>query len=92
VRWHGEIHAANTRAVWRMTLQYLFALGVRRPAIVIDLSDVRFVDSAAAALMLRLKEAARGQFGYDALFIGARPAVRNVLRFAGAAGQLLPPA
>lgn len=91
VRWHGEIHALNARDVWRMTLQYLFALGVRRPAVVIDLSDVRFVDSAAASVMLRLKEAARGQFGYDALFIGARPAVRNVLRFAGAAGQLLPP-
>lgn len=91
VRWHGEIHALNARDVWRMTLQYLFTLGVRRPAVVIDLSDVRFVDSAAAKLMLRLKEAARGQFGYDALFIGARPAVRNVLRFSGAAGQLLPP-
>ena len=91
VRWHGEIHALNSRDVWRMTLQYLFALGVRRPAVVIDLSDVRFVDSAAAKLMLRLKEAARGQFGYDTLFIGARPAVRNVLRFSGAAGQLLPP-
>jgi N-acetylglucosaminyldiphosphoundecaprenol N-acetyl-beta-D-mannosaminyltransferase len=89
VRWHGEVVAANARAVWRLTLQYLFAFGVRRPAVVIDLSDVRFIDSTAAALMLRLKEAANTQFGYEAIFIGAQPAVRNVLRCAGAA-QLLP--
>jgi anti-anti-sigma factor len=92
VRWHGEILATNTRTVWRLTLQFLFALGVRRPAIVVDLSDVRFLDSTAVQLMLRLKEAARAQFGYEALFIGARPAVRNVLQFAGVAPQLLPPA
>lgn len=89
IRWHGEITAANTRTVWRLTIQFLFALGVRRPAVVIDLADVRFVDTTAVQLMLRLKEAARVQFGYEALFIGARPAVRNVLQFAGVADQLL---
>lgn len=92
VRWHGEILSANARTVWRLTLQFLFALGVRRPAIVVDLSDVRFLDSTAVQLMLRLKESARAQFGYEALFIGARPVVRNVLQLAGVAAQLLPPA
>lgn len=92
LRWHGDIHAGNARSVWRLTIQHLFALGVRRPAIVIDLADVRFVDSAVAALMLRLKDSAREQFGYEALFIGARPDVQNVLEHAGAAKQLLTPA
>jgi N-acetylglucosaminyldiphosphoundecaprenol N-acetyl-beta-D-mannosaminyltransferase len=92
VRWHGEILAANARQVWRLTVQFLFALGVRRPAVVIDLSDVRYLDSTAVQLMLRLREAARAQFGYEALFIGARPVVRNVLQLAGVAPQILPPA
>lgn len=89
LRWRGDIHVGNSRSVWRLTLQHLFALGIRRSAVVIDLAEVRFIDSAAAALMLRLKEAAREQFGYEALFIGARPEVRNVLQHAGVAPALL---
>lgn len=89
LRWHGDIHAGNSRAVWRLTIQHLFALGIRRPAVVIDLADVRFIDSAVAGLMVRLKEAARDQFGYEAIFIGARPEVQNVLQHAGVAEALL---
>lgn len=89
LRWHGDVHVGNSRSVWRLTLQHLFALGLRRPAVVIDLAEVRFIDSAAAALMLRLKEAAREQFGYEAIFIGARPDVQNVLQHAGVAEALL---
>lgn len=89
LRWHGDIHVGNARAVWRLTLQHLFALGVRRPAVVVDLAEVRFIDSTAAGLMLRLKEAAREQFGYEAIFIGARADVQNVLRHAGVADELL---
>jgi N-acetylglucosaminyldiphosphoundecaprenol N-acetyl-beta-D-mannosaminyltransferase len=89
LRWHGDVHVGNSRSVWRLTLQHLFALGLRRSAVVIDLAEVRFIDSSAAALMLRLKEAAREQFGYEALFIGARPDVQNVLHHAGIAPALL---
>lgn len=89
LRWHGDIHVGNSRSVWRLTLQHLFALGLRRSAVVIDLAEVRFIDSSAASLMLRLKEAAREQFGYEALFIGVRPEVRNVLQHAGVAPALL---
>lgn len=89
LRWHGDIHVGNSRAVWRLTLQHLFALGARRPAVVIDLAEVRFIDSTAAGLMRRLKEAAREQFGYRALFVGARADVQNVLRHAGVADDLL---
>jgi N-acetylglucosaminyldiphosphoundecaprenol N-acetyl-beta-D-mannosaminyltransferase len=88
LRWHGDIHVGNSRAVWRLTLQHLFALGVRRPAVVIDLADVRFIDSTAAGLMRRLKEAAREQFGYEAIFIGARREVQNVLQHAGIVEEL----
>jgi N-acetylglucosaminyldiphosphoundecaprenol N-acetyl-beta-D-mannosaminyltransferase len=89
LRWHGDIHVGNSRSVWRLTLQHLFALGLRRSAVVIDLAEVRFIDSAAAGLMLRLKEAAREQFGYEAIFIGARFEVQNVLQHAGVAPALL---
>lgn len=90
IRWHGDITAPDANLVSRLTLQYLFALGIHRPAVVIDLSDVRYIDSTVAGLMLRLKLAVQAQFGYEALYIGIRPTVRNVLRCSGLATQLVP--
>jgi anti-anti-sigma regulatory factor len=47
----------------------------------IDTSAVRFIDSAGAALMQRVKQAA-GQLGLELVFTGIGPNVRNVLRLA----------
>jgi len=78
--WCGEIIAANTEDVWHMTTEHVQAFAASRASlIIIDLTRLRFIDSAGAGLMLRLKKWAQ-QFPAEILFTHAQPNVRNVLR------------
>jgi N-acetylglucosaminyldiphosphoundecaprenol N-acetyl-beta-D-mannosaminyltransferase len=78
--WRGEIGAANVEDVWRATSEHVSAFAAQNTRlVVIDLSELRFIDSAAAGLMLRLKKWAQ-QLPVEIAFSGARPNVRNVLR------------
>lgn len=78
--WCGEITAANAEDVWRMTSGHIEAFSAHHAELVIiDLSRVRFIDSAGAALMLRLKKWA-GDRPVQILFTAPQPNVRNVLR------------
>ncbi|MDE3083911.1 MAG: WecB/TagA/CpsF family glycosyltransferase [Verrucomicrobiota bacterium] len=76
--WQSEITAANADQVWQLTADYLVKLSARHTALVIDLSQVRFIDSTGVGLMLRVKKSAR-ELEMDVSFAGAQPAVRNVL-------------
>lgn len=78
--WCGEIVAANANDVWQLTIDHLKAFTAKGSSlIVVDLSRLRFIDSAGASLMLRVKKWAQ-QFPAEVIFANAQPNVRNVLR------------
>lgn len=78
--WQGEITAANAAQVWNQTFGHLSALSGSSNWI-IDLSNVRFIDSSGLGLMVRARKLAR-QNGRPLSFTGLQPPVRNVLRIA----------
>jgi N-acetylglucosaminyldiphosphoundecaprenol N-acetyl-beta-D-mannosaminyltransferase len=81
--WCGEIIAANADDVWQMTSQYTQTFAASGATLVIiDLTRLRFVDSAGAALMLRVKQSAR-DLGTEIVFVHSPAPVLNVLRAAG---------
>ena len=78
--WCGEIIAANCEEVWRMTTEHVRNfVSDDATLIMIDLSQLRFIDSSGAALMLRLKKWSR-TLQTEVLFARAQPNVQNVLR------------
>lgn len=78
--WCGEIIAANADDVWLMTEEHLRIFAAREATlIIIDLAQLRFIDSSGAALMLRLKRAARA-LRVEVLFCRPHANIRNVLR------------
>jgi N-acetylglucosaminyldiphosphoundecaprenol N-acetyl-beta-D-mannosaminyltransferase len=80
--WQGEIIAANAQAVWGLTTHHLASVGPPpRQTYIIDLSRLRFIDSAGAELMRRLRVWAR-QLEKELRFLGSQPDVCNVLRLA----------
>jgi N-acetylglucosaminyldiphosphoundecaprenol N-acetyl-beta-D-mannosaminyltransferase len=78
--WCGEIVATNVDDVWRMTSEHVLGfVASHATLIIIDLTRLRLIDSAGAALMLRLKKWAQPLHA-EILFAHAQPNVRNVLR------------
>jgi N-acetylglucosaminyldiphosphoundecaprenol N-acetyl-beta-D-mannosaminyltransferase len=88
VFWQGEITAANAEEVWRSTCSQMVARGKKGSRFLIDVSALKFIDSAGAWLMLRAREIGRRD-GLEIVFTGIQPAVRNVLRFARVESVLL---
>ncbi len=83
VAWRGEVTAANAEAVWDLTRGHLASADARqRQTFIIDLTRLRFIDSAGAELMERLRDWAH-DLGKGIRFLGSSHDVRNVLRFAG---------
>jgi anti-anti-sigma factor len=81
--WCGEIISANVEDVRRMTSDHITAFAASNTTLVIiDLSRLRFIDSAGAALMQRLKRWSR-ECAIEIIFTHAQPNVRNVLRLSG---------
>lgn len=80
VRWRGEITAANAEPVWQATEKLIPRAGEAQP-LMIDLSDVRFMDSSGVGLMVRARKYAQSQ-GIHLSFAHPRAAVLNVLRLA----------
>lgn len=78
--WCGEIIAANSDDVWRMTTDHIAAFVANHATLVIiDLARLRFIDSAGAALMVRLKKWTQTQ-RVEIFFAHPQPNVRNVLQ------------
>jgi N-acetylglucosaminyldiphosphoundecaprenol N-acetyl-beta-D-mannosaminyltransferase len=78
--WRGEIIAANVEEVWRHTRNLLCDPELHR-AVLVDLSQVRFIDSSGLGLMLRVKKFAQRR-QIKLFFVGLKPVVRNVLQLA----------
>lgn len=77
--WQGEITAANAKEVWRTTEAHLSSR--QRKELVIDLSNVRFMDSTGVGVMVRAKKLAQRE-GVKLIFIHLQPAVENVIQLA----------
>ncbi len=80
LQWSGEILASNVDVFWAQTNEWLLKLPGTQSA-VIDLANVRFIDSSGLGLMIRVKKLA-GQQKRTLEFTGLQPPVRNVLRVA----------
>jgi N-acetylglucosaminyldiphosphoundecaprenol N-acetyl-beta-D-mannosaminyltransferase len=86
--WQGEITGANTKEVWDATRQQIKVLRSRRKQAPIDLSAVRFIDTAGISLMARVKKYARRQ-GVTLQFVGAQSSVRKALSASNLKSPLL---
>src|SRR5258706_8402190 len=78
--WRGEIIAANVEEVWRHTSRLLADPELHR-AVLIDMSQVRFIDSSGLGLMVRVKKFAQRR-QIKSFFVGLKPSVRSVLQLA----------
>ncbi|MDF3059252.1 MAG: WecB/TagA/CpsF family glycosyl transferase [Rariglobus sp.] len=89
--WRGEVTAENIDQVWQLTIDLLRSLGTRQVTLVIDLSQVRFIDSSGVGLMLRVTNWAR-QNDTEVRFSDPQPDVLNVLQMTRLDHLLLQPA
>lgn len=78
IYWQGEITSRNVDEVWKSTSAQLNHRTTRDHRCYIDVSGLRFIDTAGAGLMLRAKKSAQQQ-GLELIFTGICPDVRNVL-------------
>lgn len=89
LRWRGEVTAANADSVWDYTRTYI-AEPVSGGEKIINLSEVRFIDSTGLGLMIRAKKLSL-QRQKTLVFVGLQPPVRNVLRLSQVEDFLLEP-
>jgi len=95
--WRGEITAANVAEVWEHTRKTLFADDVvsnslntangHHPKLVIDMSQVRFIDSSGLGIMVRARKLAHRR-GFCLTFTGLQRDVASVVRMAQLEGFL----
>lgn len=81
VRWPEEVTAANVEEIWRQTQLRIRADGWSSDPLIVDLADVRFMDSSGAGLMVRVRKQAKAR-GVATKFVNPHPNVRNVLGLA----------
>jgi N-acetylglucosaminyldiphosphoundecaprenol N-acetyl-beta-D-mannosaminyltransferase len=81
IYWQGEITSRNVDEVWKSTSSQLCQRSTRDRRCYIDLSGLRFIDTAGAGMMLRAKKSAQQQ-GLELIFTGIHQDVRNVLELA----------
>lgn len=82
--WCGEIIAANAGDVWEMTSEYIRTFVANGATlVVIDLARLRFIDSAGASLMLRVKRWCR-EIQAQVVFTHPQVHVQSVLRLTAA--------
>ncbi len=89
LRWRGEVTAANADSIWDYTQSYI-AEPVPGGEKIINLSEVRFIDSTGLGLMIRAKKFSL-QREQNLVFVGLQPPVRNVLRLSRVEDFLLEP-
>jgi len=77
--WQGEITHHNVHRVWHLTKTQIEAMAPWRKDLVIEVSAVRFIDSAGLGLMLRAKKEAE-RLGATLTFACVPPAVQNALK------------
>jgi N-acetylglucosaminyldiphosphoundecaprenol N-acetyl-beta-D-mannosaminyltransferase len=77
--WRGEITAANAEEVWQQIETDLENMAGWESLVPIDLSEVRFMDSAGIGLLAKARKHSQ-KLGMSLQFMEVSPAVRNVLR------------
>ena len=80
VRVHGEVDLSNAREVSSAIGN---AMGQEARRLVVDLSDITYLDSAGVALLLRLAERLRARRRQLHLLVPRGSPVRRVLEFTG---------
>jgi anti-sigma B factor antagonist/stage II sporulation protein AA (anti-sigma F factor antagonist) len=80
VRVHGEIDLSNAHEV---SSEIGYAMGQEARRLVVDLSDITYLDSAGVALLLRLAERLRSRRRELQLVVPRGSPVRRVLDFTG---------
>ncbi len=80
LKWEGEITAANAEAIWSFTRDHLVAAAEdSQPEVIINLGDVRFIDSSGLGVMVRTRKLAQ-RHGTRLIFTSIQPLVKNVLQ------------
>jgi N-acetylglucosaminyldiphosphoundecaprenol N-acetyl-beta-D-mannosaminyltransferase len=79
VLWQGEVTAANAEKIWQATEKQILAAARAPRRFVIDLTQVRFMDSTGMGIMVRARKLAQRE-SIQLTFVGVQPAVLNVLR------------
>lgn len=77
VTWQGEVTAATTDGLWT-DIQSALTKKESKQTLLVDLSDVTFVDSTGIGLMVKLKKTLAGKGG-EARFVSSPENVKNVL-------------
>ncbi len=77
--WQGDITAASQNSVWKQTEPMLLSHVHTEGTILIDLEEVKFMDSSGLGLMLRVRRAAR-QHSLHIEFLRAPANVRDLIR------------
>jgi anti-sigma B factor antagonist/stage II sporulation protein AA (anti-sigma F factor antagonist) len=85
VRVHGEIDLSNAHEV---STEIGDAMGQEASRLVVDLSDITYLDSAGVALLLRLAERLRSRRRQLYLVVPRGSPVRRVLDFTGLPGVI----
>ncbi|MBI4662220.1 MAG: WecB/TagA/CpsF family glycosyltransferase [Verrucomicrobia bacterium] len=88
ISWRGEITAGNAAEFWDSVAAQLQSLRGRQTQLMVDLSELRFIDSTGLGLMIRAqKQAARHRI--QLRFVAAQASVLNVIRLARLESVLL---
>ena len=77
--WRGEVTAANAQQVWTATEGYICNRAGCQAELVVDLTELRFLDSTGVGLMVRAKKCAV-RSNAILKFAGAQAPVQNVIR------------
>ncbi len=77
--WQGDIIAANADDVWSMTRMYLDQARDSKGDVLVNLADVRFIDTTGVRIMVKARKEAVGR-GLRLKFTEPSPGVLNVLR------------
>lgn len=78
IAWNGELTAANAEDVWVRTMDHITARSLVQREMVIDISNLQFIDSTGLSVMLKAKKYGLRQ-GVKVGFTQPRPNVMNVI-------------
>ena len=79
LHWYGEITEANAAAIWEKSEDHLRQWEGRVPAVTIDLSGLRFLDSTGVSVMVRARKFGQ-RHGLKIQFTTPTEVVRQVIK------------
>lgn len=79
--WPGEITASNAAEFWKTIRDQFARLSGQQSSLLVDLSELRFIDSTGIGLLVRAKKEAE-RHSIRLCFTSVRGPVRNIIRLA----------